>query len=67
VNSTQMSLKWTWTRCNCVCGSLINLFWLNGTHFWNLLSELFSTLRLSEILLLSMYYLTSIFASPFYK
>ena len=53
VNSTQMSLKWTWTISNYVCGSLIFLCWLNRTHIWNLFSELFSTLLLSEMLLLS--------------
>ena len=36
VNSTQMSLKWSWTINNYVCGSLICLCWLNSTHFWNL-------------------------------
>jgi len=35
VNSTQMSLKWTWTINNYVCGSLIFLCWLNRTHFGN--------------------------------
>ena len=43
VNSTQMSLKWTGTIHNYVCGSLVCLCLLNRTHFWNLLSELFST------------------------
>jgi len=67
VNSTQMSLKWTWTINNYVCGSLIGLCWLNRTHFWNLLSKLYSTLRLSEMLLLFINCLISIFASTFYK
>ena len=61
-NSTQMSLQWTWT-INYVCSSLIFLCLMNRTHFCNLLSELFSTLRLSEMLLLSINCLISIFAS----
>jgi len=62
VNSTQIL---TWTIGNYVSGSLICQCWLNRTHFWNLLSELFSTLRLSEMLFISC--LISIFASTFYK
>jgi len=53
VNSTQITLKWTWTISNYLCSPLIFLCLLNRTHFWNLLSELFSTLRLSEMLFLS--------------
>jgi len=57
---TQLSLKRTWTINKYVCGSLISLYRLNRTHFWNLLSELFSTLRLSEMLFLFMNFLISI-------
>jgi len=64
---TQLSLKWSWTIKKYVCGSLISYYWLNRTHFCNLLSELFSTLRLSEILFLFMDFLISIFESTFYK
>jgi len=67
VNCTQMSLECTWTINNYVCGSLICLCWLNRTHFWNLLSKLFSTLRPSEMLLLFINFLISIFASTFYR
>jgi len=62
---TQLSLKWTWTINENVCGSLISLYWLNRTHFWNLLSELFSKLRLSEMLFHFMNVLISIFESTF--
>ena len=47
---TQLSLKWTWTINKYVSGSLIRLCWLNRTHFGNILSELFSTLRVSQML-----------------
>jgi len=67
VNSTQMSLKWTWTINYYVFGSLISLCWLNRTHLWNRLPELFCTLRLSEMLLLFINCLMSSFASTFYK
>ena len=67
VNSTQMSLTWTSTINNYVCSSLICLCWLNKTHFWNVLSKLFSTLRLSEMLLLFINCLISLFESTFYK
>jgi len=67
VDSKQISLKWTWTINTHVCGSLSCLCWLNRTHFWNLLSELFSTLRLSEMLLLLINCLIPIFASTFCK
>jgi len=67
VNFTQLSLKWTSTINNYVCGSLICLCWMNRTHFWNLLLELFSTLRLSEMLLLLINFLISICANIFYK
>ena len=60
VNSTQMNLKCTWTINNYVFGSLICLCWLNRTHFWNLLSELFSALRLSEMLFLFINCLVSV-------
>jgi len=52
VNSTQMSLTWTWTINNYVCSSLICLCWLNRTHFWNHLFKLFSTLRPSMAIIL---------------
>ena len=64
---TQLGLKRTWTINKYACGSLISLHWLNKTHFWNLLSELFSTLRLSEILFLFMNFLMFIFESTFYE
>jgi len=57
----QLSVKWTWTINNYVCGSLISLCWLNRTHFWNLLSELFSTLRPTEMLFLFINVLVSTF------
>jgi len=60
-------LRWTWTNSKYVCVSLIFMCWLNRTHFWNLLSVLFSTLRPSEMLLLSINCLIPIFASTFYK
>ena len=53
-------LKCTWTINNYVCGSLVSLCWLDRIHFWNLVSELFSTLRLSEILFLFINCLISI-------
>ena len=66
VNSIQVSLKWTWIINNYVCGSLISLCWWNKTRFWNLLSELFFTLPLSEMLIFINCIIT-IFASTFYK
>ena len=41
VNSTQLSLKRTWTINNYVCGFLISLCWLNRARFWTLLSNCF--------------------------
>ena len=67
MNSTQLSLKRTWTINNHVNGSHISLCWLNRTHFRNLLFEWFSALRLSEMLFLFINCLISIFASTFYK
>jgi len=67
VNSTHVSLKWTWTINNYVYGSLICLCWLNRTHSWTLLPKLFSALRLSEMLLLFINCLISIFASTIYQ
>ena len=64
---TQLYPKWTWTINKYDCGSLISLCWLNRTPFWNLLSELFSTLRLSEMLFLFINFQMSIFESTFYK
>jgi len=64
VNSTQVSLKWIWIINNYVCSSLISLCWLNKTRFWNLLSELFFTLRLSEMLFF-INWLMSIFVSTY--
>jgi len=66
VNSIQLSLNWTWTIKIYVCVSLIWLCWLNITHFSNLLSELCSTLRLSEMLFFTNCLISS-FASTFYK
>ena len=62
---TQLSLKWNWTNNEYVCHSLIRLSWLNRTHFWNLLTELFSTLRLSERFFLFINFLMSIFWEHF--
>jgi len=59
----KMSLNWTLAINSYVCGSLIFLCWLNRTHLWNLLSELFFTLRLSELLFVN--WIISTFASTF--
>ena len=63
--------KWVWNRLELSTTTFavlsLDLCWLNRTHFWNLLSELFSTLRLSKILFLFINCLISIFASTFYK
>ena len=67
VNAIQLSLKWTWIINNYVCGSPISLCWLNRPHFWNLLSELFYALPLSEMLFLFINCLLAILASTFYK
>jgi len=66
VNSTQMSLKLTWTFSNYVCGSRFSVQVEQNSHLKSF-SELFSTLRLSEMLLLSVNCLISVFASTFYK
>jgi len=66
VNCTQMSLKLTWTISNYVCGSHFSVLVEQNSHLKSF-SELFSTLRLSEMLLLSITCLISIFASTFYK
>jgi len=62
---TQLSLKWNWSINKYICGSLISLSWLNRTHFWNILSKLFPTLHLLEILFLFINLLISIFESTF--
>jgi len=64
---TQLTLKWTWAINKYICGSLISLCLLNRTHFWNLSSKLFSTLLVSEMLLLFTSFVISIFASTFYS
>ena len=49
----ELHTKWDWNgleQSATVCGSLISPCCLNRTHFWNLLSKLFSMLRLSEML-----------------
>jgi len=61
--------NWVWKRLELskyLCGSLISLCWLNRTHFWNLLSALFSTLCLSEMFFLFINFLISSFESTFF-
>jgi len=67
VNSMQLSMNWNRTINYYACGSLIGMCWLDGTHFSILLSGLFSTLRASEMLLVFINYLISIFAITLYK
>jgi len=65
------SRNWVWNGLElsintfAVLSLVFNM--LNRTHFWNLLSELFTTLRLSEMLFLFMNFLMPIFETTFYK